>query len=70
LWSPGKLVGQSHFYGEMYVLSQPVGIALLAKLGAYARYELVFVQRPGEIVVDAHFQRLVQLAAIACADQH
>ena len=66
----GELVGDRHFQAELHVVAQPVGIALLAQLGAHARDQFVLVHRAGEIIVDAHFQRLGQLAAVAVADQH
>ncbi len=66
----GELVGDRHFQAELDIVAQPVGITLLAQLGAHPRHQFVLVHRTGQIVVDAHFQRLGQLAAVAVADHH
>ena len=66
----GELVGDRHFQAELNIVAQAVGIALLAQLGAHPRHQFVLVHRPGQIVVDAHLQRLGQLAAVAVRHHH
>ena len=64
----GELIGNGHFQAELHVVTQPVGITLLAQLRAHARNQFVLVHRAREIVVNTHLQRLCQLAAVAVAD--
>ena len=52
----GELVGDRHFQAELDVVAQPVGVALLAHLGAHARHQFVLVDGPRQIVVDADFE--------------
>ena len=39
----GELVGDRHFQAELDIVAQPVGIALLAQLGAHPRHQFVLV---------------------------
>ena len=66
----GKLVGDCHFETELDIVAQPVSIAFLAQLGTHPRHQFVPVYRPGQIIIDAHFQGLCQLAAVAIRHHH
>ena len=52
----GQRVGDRHLDRLLHVVAQPLGVALLADLGAHARQQLVLVDRPHQIVVDADLQ--------------
>ena len=52
----GERVGDRHLDRHLHVVAQPLGVALLADLGAHARQQLVLVDRPHQIVVDADLE--------------
>ncbi len=66
----GELIGDRHLQAELDIVAQPVGIAFLAQLGAHARDQFVLVDRTRQIIVDAHLQRLGQLAPVAVGHHH
>ena len=43
----GELIGDRHFQAELDIVAQPVGIALLAQLGAHPRHQFILVHRAG-----------------------
>ena len=52
----GQRVGDRHLDRQLDVVAQPLGVALLADLGAHARQQFVLVDRPHQIVVDADLE--------------
>ena len=52
----GERVGDRHLDRHLHVVAQPLGVALLAHLGAHARQQLVLVDRAHQIVVHADLE--------------
>ncbi len=53
---PGERVGDRRLDRHLHVVAQLLGIALLLDLGAHPREQLVLVDRPDQIVVDADLE--------------
>ncbi len=49
---------------HLHVVAQPLGVALLADLGAHARHQLVLVDRSSQVVVDADLEPAHELCIV------